>query len=60
MRNKDNEALFIERINKINPKILDGLKSKKEFSFRINRHKAGLEAVEELKNKKGGVQPETR
>jgi 16S rRNA C967 or C1407 C5-methylase (RsmB/RsmF family) len=50
MRNKDNEALFIERINKINPEILEGLREKKEFSFRINRHKAGLEAVEELKN----------
>ena len=55
MRNKDNEALFIERINKINPAILDGLKEKKEFSFRINRHKAGLEAVEELK--KEGYNP---
>ena len=55
MRNKDNEAIFIERINKINPQILEGLKEKKEFSFRINRHKAGLEAVEELK--KEGYNP---
>jgi 16S rRNA C967 or C1407 C5-methylase (RsmB/RsmF family) len=50
MKNLQNEAVFIERINKINPEILEGLKEKKEFSFRINRHKAGLEAVEELKN----------
>jgi len=50
VRNKDNEALFIERINKINPAILAGLKEKNEFSFRINRHKAGLEAVDELKS----------
>jgi len=55
VRNKENEAVFIERINKINPKILEGLKEKKEFSFRINRHKAGLEAVEELK--KEGYNP---
>jgi len=55
VRNKDNEAIFIERINKINPQILEGLKEKKEFSFRINRHKAGLEAVEELK--KEGYNP---
>ncbi len=50
-----NEKIFFERINKINPKILDGLKEKKEFSFRINRHKAGLEAVDELK--KEGYNP---
>jgi len=43
------ENVFFERVNKINPKILDGLKEKKEFSFRINRHKADLEAIEELK-----------
>ncbi len=43
------ENVFFERINKINPKILEGLKEKKEFSFRINRHKAGLETIEELK-----------
>ncbi|WP_456470357.1 RsmB/NOP family class I SAM-dependent RNA methyltransferase [Caminibacter sp.] len=43
------ESVFFERINKINPKILEGLKEKKEFSFRINRHKAGLETIEELK-----------
>ncbi|AZV45736.1 hypothetical protein C3L23_00110 [Nautilia sp. PV-1] len=55
MRNRENEAIFIERINKINPEILEGLKEKKEFSFRINRHKAGLEAVEELK--KEGYNP---
>ncbi|MEO1924122.1 MAG: RsmB/NOP family class I SAM-dependent RNA methyltransferase [Nautiliaceae bacterium] len=49
------ENIFFERVNKINPKILDGLKEKKEFSFRINRHKADLEAVEELK--KEGYKP---
>jgi len=49
VKNKENETVFIERINKINPKILEGLKEKKEFSFRINRHKAGLEAVNELR-----------
>jgi len=49
------EKVFFERINKINPKILEGLKEKKEFSFRINRHKAGLEAIEELK--KEGYEP---
>jgi len=43
------EKIFFERINKINPEILDGLKEKKEFSFRINRHKADLEAIDELK-----------
>ena len=43
------EEIFFERINKINPKILDGLKEKKEFSFRIDRHKADLEAIEELR-----------
>jgi len=50
-----NEELFIERIKKINPEILEGLENKKEFSFRINRHKAGLEAVEELR--KEGFNP---
>jgi len=55
MRNRDNEAVFIDRIEKLNPRILNGLKEKKEFSFRINRHKAGLEAVEELK--KEGYNP---
>ena len=48
MRNKE-EGVFVQRINKINPKILDGLKEKKEFSFRINRHKADLEVIDELK-----------
>jgi len=54
MRNKE-ESIFFEKINKINPKILDELKEKKEFSFRINRHKSGLEAVDELK--KEGFNP---
>ena len=49
------ENVFFERVNKINPKILEGLKEKKEFSFRINRHKADLEAVEELKEE--GYEP---
>ncbi|WP_456488692.1 RsmB/NOP family class I SAM-dependent RNA methyltransferase [Caminibacter pacificus] len=43
------EKVFFERIEKINPKIIDGLKEKKEFSFRINRHKADLEAIDELR-----------
>ncbi|GAB6045751.1 RsmB/NOP family class I SAM-dependent RNA methyltransferase [Caminibacter profundus] len=43
------QDVFFERIKKINPKILDGLKEKKEFSFRINKHKADLEAVEALR-----------
>ena len=42
------ERLFFERIEKINPNILKGLKEKKEFSFRINRHRADLEVKEEL------------
>ncbi len=49
MKNKENEAIFIERINKINPVILEGLKEKKEFSFRINRHKADKDVIESLK-----------
>ena len=49
------ESVFFERVNKINPKILEGLKEKKEFSFRINRHKANLEAVDELKEE--GYEP---
>jgi len=49
------ENIFFERIQKINPDILEGLKEKKEFSFRINRHKSGLEAVDELK--KEGFNP---
>ncbi len=49
------ESVFFERVNKINPKILEGLKEKKEFSFRINRHKADLEAVDELKEE--GYEP---
>jgi len=43
------QSLFFERINKINPKILDGLKEKKEFSFRINKHKADKKVVDELR-----------
>ncbi|MEO1957923.1 MAG: RsmB/NOP family class I SAM-dependent RNA methyltransferase [Nautiliaceae bacterium] len=50
-----NEKIFFERVNRINPKILDGLKEKKEFSFRINRHKAGIEVIDELK--KEGYNP---
>jgi 16S rRNA C967 or C1407 C5-methylase (RsmB/RsmF family) len=50
-----NEEIFFERINKINPKILDGLREKKEFSFRINRHKGGLEVIDELR--KEGYNP---
>jgi len=43
------QTVFEERIKKINPEILKGLKEKKEFSFRINRHKADLEVIDELK-----------
>jgi len=43
------QKIFEERINKINPKILEGLKEKKEFSFRINKHKADLDVIDELK-----------
>ena len=49
------ENIFFERIQKINPSILEGLKEKKEFSFRINRHKSDLKAVDELK--KEGFNP---
>ncbi|WP_024787351.1 MULTISPECIES: RsmB/NOP family class I SAM-dependent RNA methyltransferase [unclassified Lebetimonas] len=49
------QKIFEERINKINPEILKGLKEKKEFSFRINRHKADLKVIEELK--KEGFSP---
>jgi 16S rRNA C967 or C1407 C5-methylase (RsmB/RsmF family) len=49
------ENIFFDRIQKINPSILEGLKEKKEFSFRINRYKSGLEAVNELK--KEGFNP---
>ncbi len=47
--------LFFERINKINPEILEGLKEKREFSFRINKHKADLKVLDELK--KEGYNP---
>jgi 16S rRNA C967 or C1407 C5-methylase (RsmB/RsmF family) len=47
--------VFFERINKINPKIIDGLKEKKEFSFRINKHKGDLSVIEDLK--KEGFSP---
>jgi len=43
------QTIFEERIKKINPEILKGLKEKEEFSFRINRHKADLEVIDELK-----------
>jgi len=43
------QKIFEERIKKINSEILDGLKEKKEFSFRINRHKSDLEVINELK-----------
>jgi 16S rRNA C967 or C1407 C5-methylase (RsmB/RsmF family) len=46
---------FLERIEKINPAILEGLKGKEEFSFRINRHIGDLEVVEELKRE--GFEP---
>ncbi|WP_457560779.1 RsmB/NOP family class I SAM-dependent RNA methyltransferase [Caminibacter sp.] len=51
------ESVFFERINKINPEIFEGLKEKKEFSFRINLHKADLEAVEELKKERYNPKP---
>jgi len=43
------QKVFEDRINKINPEILKGLKEKKEFSFRINRHKVDLGAIDELR-----------
>ena len=49
------EEIFFERIKKINPKIIDGLKEKNEFSFRVNRHKADLDVIDELK--KEGYNP---
>jgi 16S rRNA C967 or C1407 C5-methylase (RsmB/RsmF family) len=49
------EEIFFERINAINPDIINGLKEKKEFSFRINRHKASLEVINELR--KEGFNP---
>ncbi|WP_024791254.1 RsmB/NOP family class I SAM-dependent RNA methyltransferase [Lebetimonas sp. JS032] len=49
------QKVFEEKINKINPEILKGLKEKKEFSFRINRHKADLDVIDELK--KEGFSP---
>jgi 16S rRNA C967 or C1407 C5-methylase (RsmB/RsmF family) len=44
------EEIFFERIKKINPEIIEGLKSKDEFSFRINKHKADLEVINELRS----------
>jgi 16S rRNA C967 or C1407 C5-methylase (RsmB/RsmF family) len=44
-----NQQIFEERVKKINPEILKGLKEKEEFSFRINKHKADLEVIEDLK-----------
>ena len=52
----DRLALFKERVNRINPAILEGLQNKDRFSFRINRHLADLEVVEELKRE--GFDPE--
>jgi 16S rRNA C967 or C1407 C5-methylase (RsmB/RsmF family) len=49
------EEIFFERIKAINPNIIDGLKEKKEFSFRINRHKASLDVINELR--KEGFNP---
>ena len=43
------DEIFFERINAINPEIINGLKEKTEFSFRINRHKASLEVINELR-----------
>ena len=50
------QELFEERIKKIEPKILEGLKNKEEFSFRIN-HRRGetKEVVEQLR--KEGFEP---
>ncbi|WP_281951105.1 RsmB/NOP family class I SAM-dependent RNA methyltransferase [Nitrosophilus kaiyonis] len=52
MPKSDNEKIFFERIKKINPKLLELLKRKKEkFSFRINRLKTTNEEIEKfLKN----------
>ncbi|NPA10713.1 MAG: RsmB/NOP family class I SAM-dependent RNA methyltransferase [Epsilonproteobacteria bacterium] len=47
--------MFFERVKRINPEILEGLKEKKEFSFRINKHKGSLESINELR--KEGYNP---
>jgi 16S rRNA C967 or C1407 C5-methylase (RsmB/RsmF family) len=51
----DAEALFFERIRRINPAIETGLRDKKAFSFRINRHRADLDALQALQ--KEGYEP---
>jgi len=55
MKNELEESVFIKRINNINPAILEGLKNKEEFSFRINRHKADLSCINDLR--KEGYNP---
>ncbi len=47
------QELFEERIEKIEPKILEGLKNKEEFSFRINHHRAQTKEVVEQLQKEG-------
>ncbi len=47
------QELFEERIKKIEPKILEGLKNKEEFSFRINHHRGETKEVVEQLQKEG-------
>ena len=47
------QELFEERIKKIEPKILEGLKNKEEFSFRINHHRGQTKEVVEQLQKEG-------
>ncbi len=49
------QELFEERIKKINPDILNQLDKKDEFSFRLNAHRGGENAVEMLKEE--GFEP---
>jgi len=49
----DNEALFFDRIARINPAIKDGLAHKARFSFRVNRHRATCDDVLDMLRKEG-------
>ncbi|BCD59977.1 MULTISPECIES: RsmB/NOP family class I SAM-dependent RNA methyltransferase [unclassified Nitratiruptor] len=48
-----NQKIFEERILKIEPSILDMLRSKESFSFRINHHRASTQEAIELLKKDG-------
>ena len=49
----DNEALFFDRIARINPAVKEGLAHKTRFSFRVNRHRATREEVLDMLQKEG-------